>query len=254
MRPPAPLWWLHADVLLRLAAEFDAIVQTWARDWGASMPAAGSARALTGRQLAAAVKLAEPSEGAHDAGPWIRSSQAMGSAARRAIFGDGASAGPVAKEIGTLAAGNLLDGLRAAMRSPTASPGSAPQPADAFVSAGHGGAAYIVTVGEHEVEVLVPMAWLQTRGWLKRPSVKAVPRWFPAEVLAHVPIRLTVELGQAEVSVGSLSAIGLDDVILVGSTAAAPIVMRVDGSDQKLRAFLGRQGAQRAVQVVAVSK
>ena len=254
MSTPTPLWWLHADVLLRLAAEFDSIAQAWAQDWGASAPAAGAARALTGSQLAAAVKLAEPLEGAGNVGPWLKPSQAMGSAARRAIFGDGASAGPVAKEVGNLAAAALLDGLRAALRSPTTNPGTSPQPSDAFVAAGHGGAAYTVTVGEHEVEILVPSAWLRARGWLKRPAVGAVPGWSPAKVLAHVPIRLTVELGQAEVSVGSLSAIGLDDVILVGSTTAAPIVMRVDGSDQKLRAYLGRQGAQRAVQVVAASK
>lgn len=254
MSTPAPIWWLHAGVLLRLAAEFDGIMQGWAQDWGASAPAVGSARALTGTELAALVKLAEPLEGAGNAGPWLKPSQAMGSAARRAIFGDGASAGPVAREVGSLAAVALLDGLRAALRWPKASPGIVPQPTDAFVAGGHGGAAYTVTVGEHEIEILVPTAWLRARGWLKRPAVGPVPGWSPDKVLAHVPIRLTVELGQAEVSVGSLSAIGLDDVILVGSTTAAPIVMRVDGSDQKLRAFLGRQGAQRAVQVVAASK
>jgi hypothetical protein len=254
MSTSSPLWWLHADVLQCLAAEFDTIVRAWAQDWGMSAPAAGSARALTGGEFAAAVKLAEPSEGVGHSGPWLKASQAMGSATRRAIFGDGASAGPVAKEVGALAAAALLDGLRAALRSPLASPDAASQPSDAFVAAGHGGAGYAVTVGEHEVEILVPTAWLRVRGWLKRPAVGAVPGWSPAKVLAHVPIRLTVELGQAELSVGSLSAIGLDDVFLVGNTTNTPIVIRVDGSDQRLRAFLGRQGAQRAVQVVAASK
>lgn len=253
MRPPAPLWWLHADVLLRLAAEFDTVAQAWSQDWGAAVPATGSARALTGSQLAAAVKLAEPLDDAGDAGPWLKPSQAMGSAARRAIFGDGASAGPVAKEVGALAAAALLDRLRAALSLP-ANAGTARQPAQALAAAGHAGAAYTVTVGEHELEILVPTAWLRARAWLKRPAVSAVPAWSAATALAHVPIRLTVELGQAEVSVGSLSAIGLDDVILVGNTTADPIVVRVEGSDQKLRAVLGRQGAQRAVQVVAASK
>jgi len=253
MSAPVPLWWLHAEVLLQLAAKFDAIVQAWARDWGASAPAAGSARALSASQLIAAAKLGEPAEAPGDAGPWLTPLQAMGSAAWRAIFGDGASAGPVAKEVGTLAAAALLDGLRAALRWPMNTP-AALGPTEALAAAGHGGAAYSITVGEHEIEILVPTLWLQANGWLKRPAVKAVPGWSPAKVLAHVPIRLTVELGQAELSVGSLSAIGPDDVILVGNATTDPIVMRVDGSDQKLRAFLGRQGAQRAVQVVAAPK
>lgn len=254
MSAHVPLWWLHPSVLLRLAAEVDAIVLAWARDWGVSASTAGSTRALTGEQLANALKLAEPLGNASMAGPWLKPPQAVGSAARRAIFGEVASAGPVAKEVGALAAAALLDGLRAVLRSSPTNPGCAPEPADAFVAAGHSGAAYTVTLGEHELEILVPTAWLCARGWVKRPLVSAVPGWSPAKVLAHVPVRLTVELGQAELSVGSLSAISLDDVILVGSTTAAPIAMRIDGSDQKLRAFLGRQGAQRAVQVVAVSK
>jgi flagellar motor switch/type III secretory pathway protein FliN len=250
MSTSMPLWWLHADVLQQLAAEFDAIAHGWAQDWGASAPAAGTARALTARQLTAAAKLAEQTD---VAGPWLKPSQAMGSAARQAIFGNGAGAGPIAKEVGTLAAAALLDGLRAALRWPTHTP-AAPRPADASASTGHGGAAYTVTVGEQEVEILVPTAWLHARGWLKRPAVKAVAGWSPAKVLAHVPIQLTVELGRTELSVGSLSAIGPDDVILVGNATTDPIVMRVDGSDQKLRAFLGRQGAQRAVQIVAAPK
>lgn len=254
MNAHVPLWWLHSSVLLRLAAEFDAIVQAWAQDWGVSASTSGSTRALTGEQLANAVERAEPVENASTAGPWLKPPQAMGSAARRELFGDVASAGPVAREVGVLAAAALLDGFRAALHSPPTTFGSAPERTEPFVPAGHGGAAYTVMLGEHELEVLVPTAWLCARGWVKRPLVSAVPGWSPAKVLAHVPVRLTVELGQAELSVGSLSAISLDDVILVGSTTTAPIAMRIDGSDQKLRAFLGRQGTQRAVQVVAASK
>lgn len=253
MSTTTPLWWLHSEVLLQLAAKFDAIVQAWAGDWGASATATGSVRALSPSELTTATKLAEPAEAPGDSGPWLKQPPAMGSAARRAIFGDGATAGPVAKEVGTLAAAALLDGLRAALRWPKNTP-AMPNPTEIPAAAGHGGAIYGITVGGHEIEVLVPTAWLQAHGWLKRPAAKAVPGWSPAKVLAHVPIRLTVELGQAELSVGSLSAIAVDDVILVGNATADPIVMRIDGSDQKLGAFLGRQGAQRAVQVAAAFK
>ena len=72
MSAHVPLWWLHPSVLLRLAAEVDAIVLAWARDWGVSASTAGSTRALTGEQLANALKLAEPLGNASMAGPWLK--------------------------------------------------------------------------------------------------------------------------------------------------------------------------------------
>jgi flagellar motor switch protein FliM len=66
-------------------------------------------------------------------------------------------------------------------------------------------------------------------------------------------VRLTVELGRTGVSVGELSAIGTDDVVVVSGRSAEPLSVRVDGTDVQLRAFLGSQGAQRAVQFVSAT-
>jgi hypothetical protein len=42
-------------------------------------------------------------------------------------------------------------------------------------------------------------------------------------------------------------------VVVVSGRSAEPLSVRVDGTDVQLRAFLGSQGAQRAVQFVSAT-
>lgn len=256
MSSAVPLWWLPGRVLHRFGLAIDGVVQTWAREWGVSHPEAGSVHALEALRFPQAISGASGAcavgEGTHG-GAWVR----LPAGIEDDLFGDAADAENhetgIAAAAGSLAKAALNDALTQFLLRPNAAAAVPPQiPAQARV--GHGGAVYRVTLAHHVVEIIVSSSWLCLHGLLGRPARPPVPAWSAAEALASVPVQLTVELGRACVSVGELSAIGTDDVVVVSGRSAEPLAVRVYGTDVQLRAFLGSQGAQRAVQFVSATQ
>ena len=252
MSKPLPLWWISGRVLQQFGLALDGVVQAWAREWGVSNPEAGSVHALNGHRYAQVVGGACAVGERIHAGPWVR----LPAGIEDGLFGDAAEAeghAPgIAAAAGSRAKAALNETLTQFLLRPTATPAVSPaMPAHGI---GHGGAVYRVTLAHHVVEIIVSSSWLCLHGLLGRPARPPVPAWSAAQALASVPVRLTVELGRATVSVGELSAIGADDVVVVSGHSAEPMSVRVDGTDVQLRAFLGSQGAQRAVQFVSATQ
>ena len=251
MSVPLPLWWISARVLQQFGLAVDGVVQAWAREWGVSNPEAGSVHALDGHRFAQVVGGACAVGERTHAGPWVR----LPAGIEDGLFGDAADAegrAPgIAAVAGSWAQAALKEALTQFLLRPTATP--AVSPAMPARGIGHGGAVYRVTLAHHVMEIIVSSSWLCLHGLLGRPARPPVPAWSAAEALASVPVRLTVELGRATVSVGALSAIGADDVVVVSGHSAEPLAVRVDGTDVQLRAFLGSQGARRAVQFVSAT-
>lgn len=251
MSAPVPLWWLSGRVLQQFGLAMDGVVQAWAREWGVAPPEAGNVHALDAHRLAQAVGSACAVGERTHAGPWVR----LPAGIERGLYGPAADAegnvSGIAAAAGSLANAALNDALTQFLLRPAAAAAQPTMPAPAGV--GHGGALYRVALAHHVMEVIVSSSWLCLHGVLSRPARKPLPAWSAAEALAGIPVQLSVELGRATVSVGELSAISADDVLLVSGRSAEPLAVRVNGADVQLSAFLGSQGAQRAVQFVSAT-
>jgi flagellar motor switch/type III secretory pathway protein FliN len=241
--------------LHRFGLAVDGVVQAWAREWGVSDPEAGSVHALDGPRYAQAASGAGGACAVGErtqAGAWVRLPEGI----EDDLYGDAVDAAGHAPAIAAAAGARAMAALNEALtqllvRSTPAA--AVPPQMPAHASVGHGGAVYRVTLAQHVMEVIVSSSWLCLHGLLGRPARPPVPAWSAAEVLARIPVRLTVELGLACVSVGELSAITADDVVIVHGRSAEPMSVHVDGTDVQLRAFLGSLGAQRAVQFVSAT-
>lgn len=246
-----PLWWIPAAPLRRFGEALDAVVRAWASDWGVAAPAVGLVSAMGRRELRDFVASAESLGNDADNGPWLKREPGINTNMSGLIFGTEASRSAIGREAGQLAAVALVEALAHRLRAPA---GAAPLALASAAAFGHAGAIFRTHLGSHELQVAAPTLCLVQQGWLARPASKPLQPWSAVQALTDVPVTLTIELGQAAVSVGELSHIGPDDVIVVSRQAAEPITVRADGTDLKLRAFLGRQGSQRAVQFVSTSK
>lgn len=170
-----------------------------------------------------------------------------------ALFGDGSSDAPLAGAVAATAWAALVDAMRGLLRAHVP-PHAKTSDRRGEGAAGHGGASWSFTIEQQTLVVIAPTAWLRASGCLARPSPRLLPAWSPAKALERIPITLTVELGVAEVSVGALSAIAVDDVLMASASTAEPIVLRAHDSALQLRAHLGRNGARRAVQVISTPR
>ena len=246
MSGTVPLWWISEAALARVRSEVDAVVRRWGAEWAVPVDANSVATALgfsqwTGAVAPAASADAMPSCVHHDDG--------LAAEIARLLFGESAL-GPVGMEVASAAAKALVTALEGRFGA-DGDPARAPSNGSRL---GHAGVCCTVAVGARELKVFFATSWLCKHGWLNRPARPAVAAWSPAKALAHIPLRLTVEIGRADLTVGDLSAIARDDVVLVNNPSSEPIVIRVDDTDLQLRGFLGRQGSQRAVQFVSPSK
>ena len=253
MNTPASVSWIPETALRRFGAEVDVVVERWSGEWGVPRPSPGNVCAVDRNRFVDDLSLAEPVGAQADTGAWLKAARGLDTSVGRLLFGDGTSSAAVAKEIGALATAALLDKTRDFLRdiqitqSVAAASGTDRMP-------GHWGARYALAVGRHEIEILAPTPWLSARGWLARPARKPVQAWSPTQALAAVQVKLTVQIGSADLSVGEMSDIGSDDVILVNGSSTDPVFVKVEETDIQFRAFLGSNGASRAVQLVSESK
>jgi flagellar motor switch/type III secretory pathway protein FliN len=227
-------------------SEVDAVVRRWGAEWAVPVDADSVATALGSSQWTGAVA---PAESAQAMPSCVHHDDGLPGEIARLLFGESAL-GPVGVDVASAAAKALVTALEGRFGAD----GDPARASSTGSSLGHAGVCCTVAVGARELKVFLATSWLCKHGWLGRPARPAVAAWSPAKALAHIPLRLTVEIGRADLTVGDLSSIARDDVVLVNNASSEPIVIRVDDTDLQLRGFLGRQGSQRAVQFVSASK
>lgn len=246
MSGAVPVWWIGAATLARVRSEVDAVLRRWNTEWAVPVGAGSVANALGHAQWSAAV---QPGEASRATGSCVCHDAEFTAEIGRLLFSETAPAS-VGMDVAAAAAKALVSALEGRFGVD----GDPSQSAGAGTRLGHAGVCCTVPVGARELKVLLAASWLRQHGWLGRPAMPAVAAWSPAKALAHIPLQLTVEIGRADLTVGDLSAMAPDDVVLVSNASSDPIVIRVDQTDINLRGFLGRQGTQRAVQFVSPSK
>ena len=251
MSSHAALWWISDAALARFGEQVDALVRTWADAWGLTAPAPGVSRTADAGEIAHAASTFDSLGPSAGAGPWLERVSGLDGIVADRLFGKGARAAVVASQVGASAAAALLDALRAFLRTPALADPDAPSTRAG--APGNAGAVHALSIEGRTVQVIVPTRWLCARGWLARPSRRPVQAWSPAKALERIPVTLTVEVGNVDVSVGDLSALAIGDVIAVGTARAEPMAVRARHTDVQLRAFLGRSDSQRAVKFVSPS-
>jgi flagellar motor switch/type III secretory pathway protein FliN len=242
-------WWIPASALRRVEEALNGVIQAWAKDWGIALPPPGVAKVARGPFVpptdTAMVVISGTGE---DHGVWLCEREALTRAVVELLFGASAADSRLACELAASAVTALRTGIEQGLAQ---TPGTAVSAARHDNRLGHPGASYHCQLGTHEMQVNMTCASLVLHGWIARPALKPLPAWAAERALAHLPVSLTVELGDAEVSVGDLSALAPGDVILVNQRAEAPIAVKADDTELQLAAFLGRDESQRAVQFVS---
>jgi flagellar motor switch/type III secretory pathway protein FliN len=243
---PAALRWVPQSVCTRFQTDVDQALARWAQAWN-----------LTATVEAGAVRLTEPADWrgvsepdwlAADTGwgPWIALPATLQAQLVGSLFPGDAAGSSVAPAVAKRAEAQLVDILMALLRAPSgAAPPLQPEPA-----LGHAGIRYHAPLLGTHITILATTAWLEARGWLQRPAAHTPLAASALEAaLAPLPVSMTLEVGTAALSIGDLHGIAPGDVVLSATAMTMPLRLRVNGGDQALPVFLGRSGAQRAVQM-----
>ncbi|RQO63599.1 hypothetical protein DBR47_03480 [Paucibacter sp. KBW04] len=113
------------------------------------------------------------------------------------------------------------------------------------------GVVYKLKTPGKQVHVRVAAEAMLKLGLLVRPKPESLIHWVPRQAFADLPVQLQVEIGQADVFIGDLNALGAGDVLLVSNAHAEPVAVLTEDRKVQLRAHIGRVGANRAAQFVS---
>ena len=250
-----PVAWITDQALAQFKAVLDARVAQWCSDWGVSATLTSHAHALSchydTKLLAPAGRAADGIADcmhppllalkAEEAAQLIFGASQVSTEVSSAIAAEAASA--FAQAFAQALA--VADGLEAAPSQALGRQQALP---------GHIGALYTLTTPLQQLQVWASTQTMFQRGWLARPKPDALARWQPSTVMANLPVQLSVDIGEADVSIGDLNALGDGDVLLVTSTLAAPLAVRTSDGKLQLQAHIGAVGPSRAVQFVSNAK
>lgn len=116
-----------------------------------------------------------------------------------------------------------------------------------------GSALLQLTLGGKSMSLLIPHSQLATRaGERAQQSAKRAPVTPLSTALTHVRTKLTAELGEVELSLGSLATLAIGDVITLSSVVDQPLKLYSGPHRLMGLGYLGKQDGHRAVEIFAV--
>ncbi len=163
-----------------------------------------------------------------------------------AVFSDGIASAAASRAVQDLRA-RLAALLPAAVSAPT----FLGTPASADACFAHASGAVLVQIAGGAMACLFDAAALN--GLLGPAPVSAVPalNLVPRkQAIAHLPVRLVVEVGKAEVNLGNFLAIELGDVVRVNRAIDAPLHVAAMGGGVVFDGYLGKIGDTMAIEAV----
>ncbi len=122
------------------------------------------------------------------------------------------------------------------------------------VRAGSGAAMIRLQIGEHALLCCInaPLVQAFAPRHAARQKLPPLPKIKLLEVLQHVPIRLRVEVGQAQVAFGNLLTVGKGDVIKLNSVLDQPVAITAPNGERFCEAYIGKMQSSIAVELVAI--
>ena len=119
-------------------------------------------------------------------------------------------------------------------------------PDAAMTSDGSGAVTVRIWLGEQPIHCLLNHACVREIGRMQHgaPSLAGV-----VGDLSKVPVTLPIELGQAEVEIGSLLTLAVGDVIRLNTSVDKPLTVRGPGGKALFNAHLGIVGQQVAIEI-----
>ncbi|HEY5801015.1 MAG TPA: FliM/FliN family flagellar motor C-terminal domain-containing protein [Burkholderiaceae bacterium] len=122
----------------------------------------------------------------------------------------------------------------------------------ALTARGAASALAVLTLPNLVMQWLVPAALVP---WQAAPASAAPPRTPLRDALRALPVALTVEIGDADITVGHLRTLAAGDVIALNSRLDQPLHVLGPGRDTVLcHAHLGRQQDLRAIELIPTTK
>lgn len=82
-------------------------------------------------------------------------------------------------------------------------------------------------------------------------KLKPLPKLHYLHILRDTPVRLPVEIGQAEVSLSNLMSVGIGDVIRLETSVDAPVRVRGPGGEDMFSAYLGKVQDRIAIELTS---
>lgn len=259
-----PFRLIAASALATARSTLEAAVHAWADDWGLA-----PSLLLIEVERADEVAFGKAASGWLGCGGddgragWLAPHADLAAELQRTLFAPDGSYAPAALHPASLAPGAAaaaLTGLvgallgAAGLRAPAA--GACPEPLPAQHTARGAGALLVqLKLGKHGLRCLLnersSAALAAAPARTDGPRLPKLASVNYRAVLDKVAVTLTVDLGSANVKLGSLASVRVGDVIRLDTPADRPAALREPGGAVLFDAYLGRAGGSVAVEIAA---
>jgi hypothetical protein len=256
-----PFTLLGQNVLDDVQRALAPVVAAWSADWGVA-PALLAPRAERACDAPAPPGDVGPAWSyvhAQGRSAWLDLPSELAGDVQRALFAPevGAAAAPgAAAHFSAATARGALDALTLALGRSAVGDGAAAaghgEPDAAAWKRGAGSVLVFLGGGARPARLLLDGASVRALCAPAAAAVAALPPLAGVDLRAAVAsqeVRLQLSIGGARVAVGSLLTLGVGDVIRLDSLADAPVTLSTSSGTPLLSAYLGRAGADVAVEI-----